>query len=90
MVGALILGFVAGVIARVLMPGDVFRRMGDRNRGGSGSSSVWPVPTGTSAAKPPLRRLSHRLHSRQPRRACLRRSDAGGIATALTVSLRCL
>ena len=28
MVGALILGFVAGVIARMLMPGDVFRRMG--------------------------------------------------------------
>jgi uncharacterized membrane protein YeaQ/YmgE (transglycosylase-associated protein family) len=28
MVGALILGFVAGVIARVLMPGDVFRKMG--------------------------------------------------------------
>jgi uncharacterized membrane protein YeaQ/YmgE (transglycosylase-associated protein family) len=28
MVGALILGFVAGVIARVLMPGDPFRKMG--------------------------------------------------------------
>ncbi len=27
MVGALLLGFVAGVIARVLMPGDVFRGM---------------------------------------------------------------
>ncbi|MFF5289819.1 GlsB/YeaQ/YmgE family stress response membrane protein [Paractinoplanes globisporus] len=27
MVGALLLGFVAGVIARVLMPGDVFRKM---------------------------------------------------------------
>ena len=27
MVGALILGFVAGVIARTLMPGDVFRPM---------------------------------------------------------------
>ena len=27
MVGALVLGFVAGVIARVLMPGDVFRKM---------------------------------------------------------------
>jgi uncharacterized membrane protein YeaQ/YmgE (transglycosylase-associated protein family) len=27
MVGALILGFVAGVIARVLMPGDPFRKM---------------------------------------------------------------
>ena len=28
MIGALILGFVAGVIGRVLMPGDVFRHMG--------------------------------------------------------------
>ncbi|MEU7903343.1 GlsB/YeaQ/YmgE family stress response membrane protein [Actinoplanes sp. NPDC049118] len=27
MIGALLLGFVAGVIARVLMPGDVFRKM---------------------------------------------------------------
>ena len=27
MVGALILGFLAGVIGRVLMPGDVFRHM---------------------------------------------------------------
>jgi uncharacterized membrane protein YeaQ/YmgE (transglycosylase-associated protein family) len=27
MLGALLLGFVAGVIARVLMPGDVFRNM---------------------------------------------------------------
>jgi uncharacterized membrane protein YeaQ/YmgE (transglycosylase-associated protein family) len=28
MIGALILGFLAGVIGRVLMPGDVFRHMG--------------------------------------------------------------
>jgi uncharacterized membrane protein YeaQ/YmgE (transglycosylase-associated protein family) len=28
MVGALMLGFVAGVIARMMMPGDVFRKMG--------------------------------------------------------------
>ena len=27
MVGALLLGFVAGVIARILMPGDAFRKM---------------------------------------------------------------
>lgn len=27
MIGALLLGFVAGVVARVLMPGDVFRKM---------------------------------------------------------------
>jgi uncharacterized membrane protein YeaQ/YmgE (transglycosylase-associated protein family) len=27
MIGALILGFIAGVIGRVLMPGDVFRHM---------------------------------------------------------------
>ena len=27
MIGAIILGFVAGVIGRVLMPGDVFRHM---------------------------------------------------------------
>lgn len=27
MIGALLLGFVAGVIARVITPGDVFRRM---------------------------------------------------------------
>jgi uncharacterized membrane protein YeaQ/YmgE (transglycosylase-associated protein family) len=27
MLGALLLGFVAGVVARVLMPGDVFRNM---------------------------------------------------------------
>lgn len=27
MLGAILLGFVAGVIARVLMPGDVFRTM---------------------------------------------------------------
>ena len=27
MIGALILGFVAGVIGRMLMPGDVFRHM---------------------------------------------------------------
>ena len=27
MIGALILGFVAGVIGRMLMPGDVFRGM---------------------------------------------------------------
>jgi uncharacterized membrane protein YeaQ/YmgE (transglycosylase-associated protein family) len=28
MIGALILGFLAGVIGRLLMPGDVFRHMG--------------------------------------------------------------
>ena len=28
MIGALILGFIAGVIGRLLMPGDVFRHMG--------------------------------------------------------------
>ena len=28
MIGAILLGFVAGVVARVLMPGDVFRGMG--------------------------------------------------------------
>ena len=28
MIGALILGFIAGVIGRLLMPGDVFRDMG--------------------------------------------------------------
>ncbi|MEV4345801.1 GlsB/YeaQ/YmgE family stress response membrane protein [Actinoplanes sp. NPDC049596] len=38
MVGALLLGFVAGVVARVLMPGDVFRKM-------SGSAS-WLVSLG--------------------------------------------
>jgi len=27
MIGALLLGFVAGVVARVLMPGDAFRKM---------------------------------------------------------------
>jgi uncharacterized membrane protein YeaQ/YmgE (transglycosylase-associated protein family) len=27
MIGALLLGFVAGIVARVLMPGDVFRKM---------------------------------------------------------------
>ena len=30
MVGALVLGFVCGVITRVLMPGDVFRNWGAR------------------------------------------------------------
>ena len=30
MIGALLLGFVAGVVARVLMPGDVFRKMSGR------------------------------------------------------------
>jgi uncharacterized membrane protein YeaQ/YmgE (transglycosylase-associated protein family) len=38
MVGALLLGFVCGVIARVLMPGDVFRNM-------SGPTS-WAVSLG--------------------------------------------
>ncbi|GIH98173.1 GlsB/YeaQ/YmgE family stress response membrane protein [Planobispora takensis] len=28
MIGALLLGFVAGVVARMLMPGDAFRHMG--------------------------------------------------------------
>jgi uncharacterized membrane protein YeaQ/YmgE (transglycosylase-associated protein family) len=28
MIGALILGFLAGIIGRLLMPGDVFRHMG--------------------------------------------------------------
>ena len=31
-IGAILLGFVAGVIARVLMPGDAFRHMKRRAR----------------------------------------------------------
>ncbi|MFI5889639.1 GlsB/YeaQ/YmgE family stress response membrane protein [Actinoplanes sp. NPDC051513] len=42
MVGALLLGFVAGVIARVLMPGDAFRKM-------SGPTS-WLVSIGLGLA----------------------------------------
>ena len=42
MVGALLLGFVCGVIARVLMPGDVFRHM-------SGPAS-WAVSLGLGLA----------------------------------------
>jgi len=42
MVGALLLGFVAGVIARVLMPGDAFRGM-------SGPAS-WLVSLGIGLA----------------------------------------
>jgi uncharacterized membrane protein YeaQ/YmgE (transglycosylase-associated protein family) len=42
MVGALLLGFVCGVIARVLMPGDVFRGM-------SGPAS-WAVSLGLGLA----------------------------------------
>ena len=42
MVGALLLGFVAGVIARVLMPGDAFRKM-------SGPAS-WLVSIGLGLA----------------------------------------
>ncbi|MET8152183.1 GlsB/YeaQ/YmgE family stress response membrane protein [Actinoplanes sp. NPDC049668] len=42
MIGALLLGFVAGVIARVLMPGDVFRKM-------SGPAS-WLVSVGLGLA----------------------------------------
>jgi uncharacterized membrane protein YeaQ/YmgE (transglycosylase-associated protein family) len=42
MVGALLLGFVCGVIARVLMPGDVFRHM-------SGPTS-WAVSVGLGLA----------------------------------------
>jgi uncharacterized membrane protein YeaQ/YmgE (transglycosylase-associated protein family) len=42
MVGALLLGFVCGVIARVLMPGDVFRTM-------SGPAS-WAVSLGLGLA----------------------------------------
>ena len=42
MVGALLLGFVCGVIARVLMPGDVFRNM-------SGPTS-WAVSLGLGLA----------------------------------------
>jgi uncharacterized membrane protein YeaQ/YmgE (transglycosylase-associated protein family) len=42
MVGALLLGFICGVIARVLMPGDVFRTM-------SGPTS-WAVPLGLGLA----------------------------------------
>jgi uncharacterized membrane protein YeaQ/YmgE (transglycosylase-associated protein family) len=42
MVGALLLGFVCGVIARVLMPGDVFRNM-------SGPAS-WAVSVGLGLA----------------------------------------
>jgi hypothetical protein len=33
-IGAILLGFVAGVIARVLMPGDAFRHMKRRARKG--------------------------------------------------------
>jgi uncharacterized membrane protein YeaQ/YmgE (transglycosylase-associated protein family) len=42
MVGALLLGFVCGVIARVLMPGDAFRNM-------SGPTS-WAVSVGLGLA----------------------------------------
>ncbi len=42
MIGALILGFVAGVIGRMLMPGDVFRHM-------SGPTS-WLVSLGIGLA----------------------------------------
>jgi uncharacterized membrane protein YeaQ/YmgE (transglycosylase-associated protein family) len=42
MVGALLLGFICGVIARVLMPGDVFRTM-------SGPTS-WAVSLGLGLA----------------------------------------
>ena len=42
MVGALLLGFVCGVIARILMPGDVFRNM-------SGPAS-WAVSLGLGLA----------------------------------------
>jgi uncharacterized membrane protein YeaQ/YmgE (transglycosylase-associated protein family) len=42
MVGALLLGFICGVIARVLMPGDVFRNM-------SGPTS-WAVSLGLGLA----------------------------------------
>nr|BFE74309.1 hypothetical protein GCM10020092_076100 [Actinoplanes digitatis] len=42
MIGALLLGFVAGVIARVLMPGDAFRKM-------SGLAS-WLVSVGLGLA----------------------------------------
>ncbi|GGN43795.1 hypothetical protein GCM10010109_76300 [Actinoplanes campanulatus] len=42
MVGALFLGFIAGVIARVLMPGDAFRKM-------SGPAS-WLVSVGLGLA----------------------------------------
>jgi hypothetical protein len=48
MVGALLLGFVCGVIARVLMPGDVFRGM-------SGPTS-WAMSLGLGLAGYFLRR----------------------------------
>jgi uncharacterized membrane protein YeaQ/YmgE (transglycosylase-associated protein family) len=53
MIGALILGFVAGVIGRVLMPGDVFRHMtGPRSwlvslvLGLAGAAVGWAIFTG--------------------------------------------
>jgi len=54
MVGALLLGFICGVIARVLMPGDVFRTM-------SGPTS-WAVSLGLGLAGG-ASRLRH-LHPR--------------------------
>ena len=45
MIGAIILGFVAGVIGRMLMPGDVFRDMSGPESWAtslrSGSSAPW-------------------------------------------------
>jgi len=53
MIGALILGFVAGVIGRVLMPGDVFRQMSGPTSwlvslllGLAGAAVGWAIFTG--------------------------------------------
>ena len=45
MIGAIILGFFAGVIGRLLMPGDVFRHMsGPALLGSPRSCSAWSAP----------------------------------------------
>jgi hypothetical protein len=42
MLGAVLLGLVAGVVARALMPGDVFRNMSGPSSWLASIASAWP------------------------------------------------
>jgi hypothetical protein len=44
MIGALITAFIAGVVARILTPGDIFRHMSVQSHGVSRCSSASEAP----------------------------------------------
>ena len=64
MVGALVLGFVCGVIARVLMPGDVFRNRGGLVAANPSLALHRGSPSGSAGPINPLIRSWMRTRSR--------------------------